>query len=78
MVAVVGTTLEISRGGPQPLKAPKPNQQPTWTRTFVCLPNIFDAFPPTFAEYAGLKKAGLGDRKITLNLDYGPLEVDQK
>ena len=68
----------FSRGGPRPLKAPKPNRQPTWTRTFVCLPNKSDAFPPTFAEYAGLKKAGLGDRKITLNLDYGPLEVDQK
>jgi len=40
--------------------------------------NKSDAFPPTFAQYAGLKKAGLGDRKITLNLDYGPLEVDQK
>ena len=68
----------FSRGGPRPLKAPKQKRQPTWTRTFVCLPNKSDAFPPTFAEYAGLKKAGLGDRKITLNLDYGPLEVDQK
>ena len=67
-----------SRGGPRPLKASKPKRQPTWTRTFVCLPNKSAAFPPTFAEYAGLKKAGLGDRKITLNLDYGPLEVDQK
>ena len=68
----------FSRGGPRPLKASKPKRQPTWTRTFVCLPNKSAAFPPTFAEYAGLKKAGLGDRKITLNLDYGPLEVDQK
>lgn len=68
----------FSRGGPRPLKAPKAKRQPTWTRTFVCLPNKSDAFPPTFAEYARLKKAGLGDRKMMLNLDYGPLEVDQK
>ena len=68
----------FSRGGPWPLKASKPKRQPTWKRTFVCLPNKSAAFSPTFAEYAVLKKAGLGDRKITLNLDYGPLEVDQK
>ena len=67
----------FSRGGPRPLKAPKPKHQPTWTRTFVCLPNKSDAFPPTFAECARLNKAGLGDRKITLNLNYGPLEVDR-
>lgn len=68
----------FSRGGPRPQKAPKAKRQHTWTRKFVCLPNKSDAFPPTFTEYARLKKAGLGDRKITLNLDYGPLEVDQK
>ena len=55
----------FSRGGPRPLKASKAKQQPTWTRTFVCLPNKSDSFPPLCAEYASLKKAGLGDRKIT-------------
>ena len=68
----------FSTGGTQPLKASKSKRQPTWTKTFACLPNKCDAFPLTFAEYAQLKKAGLGDRKIILNLDYGPLEVDEK
>ena len=68
----------FSKGGTRPLKSSKAKRQATWTKTFVCLPNKCDAFLPTFAEYAWLKKAGLGDRKIILNLDYGPLEVDQK
>ena len=73
-----GRCNPFGRGGPRPLKSSKAKRQHTWTRTFVCLPNKSDSFPPSCAEYASLKKAGLGDRKITLNLDYGPLEFDQK
>ena len=72
-----GRCNPFSRGGPRPLKASKAKRQHIWTRTFVCLPNKSDSFPPSCAEYASLKKAGLGDKKITLNLDYGPLEIDQ-
>ena len=56
------------------LKASRAKRQPTWTRTFVSLPNKFYSLSPSCAAYTSLKKAGLGDRKITLNLDQGGLE----
>ena len=55
----------------------KLSDNPPGQGQFLCLLNKSDSFPPSCAEYASLKKAGLGDKKITLNLDYGPLEIDQ-
>ena len=50
----------------------------TWTRNFVCLAAVDATTPPTAAEYFQLKNAGLGEKKITLNVEDGALDVDFK
>lgn len=71
----------FSRGGPRNRVGkikPKTKPQMTWTRKFVCLANTSDCKPPSSSEYFFLKNAGLGEKKVTLNLEYGPSEVDTK
>ena len=50
----------------------------TWTRQFVCLAKRDQTSPPQLWEYSRLQAAGLGQKKITLDLDDTPLDVDLK
>jgi hypothetical protein len=47
------------------------------TRTFVCLASKHDLYPPTSLKNVQLKKAGLREKKTSLELQLGPKEVDQ-
>ena len=51
---------------------------PTWTRNFVCLASCEATSPPSSKEYLDLRKAGLGEQKITFNISDGPFQVDMK
>ena len=53
-------------------------KKPTWTRNFVCLASSEAVCPPNSTQYQDLRKAGLGEQKITLNTTDGPLELDLK
>ena len=53
-------------------------KKPTWTRNFVCLASSEAVCPPNSTQYQDLRKAGLGEQKITLNITDGPLELDLK
>ena len=55
-----------------------PKKVQTWTRQFVCLANREQTSPPQLWEYSRLQAAGLGQKKITLDLDDTPLDVDLK
>lgn len=57
---------------------PKPKRVSSWTRNFVCLSKTNATSPPTASEYFHLRNAGLGERKITLDLPDGALDVDLK
>ena len=53
-------------------------KKPTWTRNFVCLASSEAVCPLNSTQYQDLRKAGLGEQKITLNITDGPLEIDLK
>ena len=55
-----------------------PKKVQTWTRQFVCLAKREQTSPPQLWEYSRLQAAGLGQKKITLDLDDTPLDVDLK
>lgn len=56
----------------------KKKHNPTWTRAFVCLASTADGRMPSTAYYHKLKKASLGEKNMTFNLEDNSVEFDYK
>ena len=65
-----GSQKRVAKAGPKKVQ--------TWTRQFVCLAKREQTSPPQLWEYNRLQAAGLGQKKVTLDLDVTPLDVDLK
>ena len=56
----------------------KGKQSRTWTRTFVCLSSTSNDRMPSAKEYRCLRKASLGEKKLTFYIDDSSVEFDGK
>ena len=56
----------------------KPKRVQTWARQFICLAKRDQTNPPQLWEYSRLQAAGLGEKKISLDLGATTVEVDTK
>ena len=65
-----GSQKRVAKVGPKKVQ--------TWTRQFVCLARCEQTSPPQLWEYSHLQATGLGQKKITLDLEDNPLDVDLK
>ena len=62
----VGT--KRNKGGSQKGRSSKKKRVPTWTHTFVCLANTDDDITPGSKYRSSLQLAGLGEKRLSLDL----------